>query len=382
MKITIIGAAKPGYVMSVEEALEFSGRAAGICYMKKDWEALCNEDHEVTMKRAKGTLKRKHHSVFGHVNYNILLEKVPKILAMILNNEQDYNTSEKSARYTEMEPSPEEASLYYKWIDILKQEIAKCYPKFDEGKVETLAQENARYMISVFTPATTMLYTCTIQQWNYIIYWSEQFIKTGPEDPFSQKVKQVLREFIAARPKIDVEGLNTEMKKRGFSIIAKRQHRAEEFGENYCTTYMGTFAHLAQAHRHRTLTYEMVIPQEKTFYTPPILEYTQYEKEWQDDIKSLADNFPQGMMVQINERGPVEKFVLKCTERLCGCAQLEIMRQTKKTMDKYLAAVKDKNPDVYDYLEPYSHGPRCTFPGWKCEHPCIFGGSKAFKREV
>jgi hypothetical protein len=382
MKITIIGAAKPGYVMSVEEALEFSGRAAGICYMKKDWEALCNEDHEVTMKRAKGTLKRKHHSVFGHVNYNILLEKVPKILAMILNNEQDYNTSEKSARYTEMEPSPEEAALYYKWIDILKQEIAKCYPKFDEDKVEKLAQENARYMISVFTPATTMLYTCTIQQWNYIIYWSEQFIKTGPEDPFSQKVKQVLREFIAARPKIDVEGLNTEMKNRGFSIFAKRKHRAEEFGENYCTTYMGTFAHLAQAHRHRTLTYEMVIPQEKTFYTPPILEYTQYEKEWQDDIKSLADNFPQGMMVQINERGPVEKFVLKCTERLCGCAQLEIMRQTKKTMDKYLAAVKDKNPDVYDYLEPYSHGPRCTFPGWKCENPCIFGGSKAFKREV
>ena len=46
MKITIIGAAKPGYVMSVQEALEFSGRAAGICYMKDDWETLCSEDSE------------------------------------------------------------------------------------------------------------------------------------------------------------------------------------------------------------------------------------------------------------------------------------------------------------------------------------------------
>ena len=382
MKITIIGAAKPGYVMSVEEALEFSGRAAGICYMKDDWETLCAEDPEKTVKRAKGTLKRRHHSVFGHVNYNILLERIPKILAMILNNEQDYNTSEKSARYTEMEPSPEEGELYYKWIEILKKEIAHCYHMLDENAVEKLAQENARYMISVFTPATTMLYTCTIQQWNYIMYWSEQYIKNGPEDAFSHKVKQVLREFIEARPKIDVEGLNTEMKNRGFSLFAKRLHRAEEFGENYCTTYMGTFAHLAQAHRHRTLTYEMVLPSEKTFFTPPILEYTPYAKEWQDDIKSLEDYYPQGMLVQINERGPVEKFVLKCTERMCGCAQLEIMRQTIKTMKKYLAAVKDTNPDVYDYLEPYSHGPRCTFPGWKCENPCVWGKEKAFKREV
>ena len=382
MKITIIGAAKPGYVMSVQEALEFSGRAAGICYMKDDWETLCSEDSEKTLKRAKGTLKRKHHSVFGHVNYNILLERIPKILAMILNNEQDYNTSEKSARYTEMEPSPEEGELYYKWIEILKKEIAHCYHELDETAVEKLAQENARYMISVFTPATTMLYTCTIQQWNYIMYWSEQYIKNGPEDAFSHKVKQVLREFIDARPEIDVEGLNTEMKNRGFSIFAKRQHRAEEFGENYCTTYMGTFAQLAQAHRHRTLTYEMVLPSEKTFFTPPILEYSPYEKEWQEDIKSLEAYYPQGMLVQINERGPVEKFVLKCTERMCGCAQLEIMRQTIKTMKKYLAAVKDTNPDVYDYLEPYSHGPRCTFPGWKCENPCVWGKTKAFKREV
>jgi hypothetical protein len=47
------------------------------------------------------------------------------------------------------------------------------------------------------------------------------------------------------------------------------------------------------------------------------------------------------MLVKVNERGTVENFVLKCTERLCGAAQLEIMEQTVETMNKYLEAVKN-----------------------------------------
>ena len=35
-------------------------------------------------------------------------------MAMILNNEKEYNTSEKSARYTKMKPSEEEEKLYNK----------------------------------------------------------------------------------------------------------------------------------------------------------------------------------------------------------------------------------------------------------------------------
>ena len=80
------------------------------------------------------------------------------------------------------------------------------------------------------------------------------------------------------------------------------------------------------------------------------------------------------MLVRVNERGTVENFVLKCTERLCGAAQLEIMDQTKEIMNKYLAATKDSNPEVYTYLLKYSKGARCTFPGFKCTSPCIFGG--------
>ena len=118
------------------------------------------------------------------------------------------------------------------------------------------------------------------------------------------------------------------------------------------------------------------------YYVPEIIKCTTLESEWLNDIQSLEEYFPQGMMVSVNERGTVENFVLKCTERLCGAAQLEIMNQTKEIMDKYLNATKDNNVEVYNYLLPYSKGARCTFPGFTCTSPCIFGGKNAFTREI
>ena len=92
-----------GNVLTKEEALDFSGKSAGICYLPDTLETLFNEPIEKTEKRANMTLKSGHHSVFGHATYNLSLEGIPKIIAMILNNEKIYNTSEKSAKYTKME---------------------------------------------------------------------------------------------------------------------------------------------------------------------------------------------------------------------------------------------------------------------------------------
>ena len=114
-------------------------------------ETLFAEAPEKTQRRANGNLESGHHSVFGHAHYNLIFEGIPKILAMILNNEKIYNTSEKSARYTKMQPSEEEKVLYEKWIEKYKKVIKEEYPEFDDKKVKKLAQENARYLISVFT---------------------------------------------------------------------------------------------------------------------------------------------------------------------------------------------------------------------------------------
>ena len=114
MKINIIASTKVGYELPKEEAVNFSGKSAGICYLPDTLDVLFNEPIEKTEKRAQMNIQSGHHSVFGHATYNLSLEGIPKILAMILNNEKVYNTSEKSARYTVMQTSDEEQVLYDK----------------------------------------------------------------------------------------------------------------------------------------------------------------------------------------------------------------------------------------------------------------------------
>lgn len=381
MEIKVIASTKVGYVMPKDEAVDFSGKSAGICYLPDTLETLFAEAPDKTQRRADGNIKSGHHSVFGHPTYNLSLEGIPKILAMILNNEKIYNTSEKSARYTHMEPSPQEKELYEKWIEIFKEKILIQYPKFEDKRALKLAQENARYLISVFTPATVMEYTVNFGQLNYIINWAKDYIKNAEENTFSIKLKETFKEFLAAMPDLEIEGLDSRNKNRNFSLFAKRKNRNEEFGENYSVTYLASFAQLAQAQRHRTLSYEITLLDEPKYYVPPIIAGTNLEKEWLKDISSLKEFFPQGMLVQVNERGTIENFVLKCMERLCGFSQLEIMQETKNIMNKYLEATKDK-PELYQYLLPYSRGARCTFPGWKCDSPCVFGGYGAMIRNI
>ena len=381
MNIEIVASTNVGYKLSKEEAFKFAGKSAGICYLPDNIEKLFLEPEEKTLKRANGTLKSGHHSVFSHCIYNFVLEGVPKILAMILNNEKMYNTSEKSARYTKMEAEGREKELYEKWIEIFEKKISEEYKELDEKKINKLAKENARGLISVFTPATTMEYTTDFRQINYIVHWAEDFIKNAEDTKFNIKLKKVLEEFINKMPDIIIPELNSDVKNRTFSLFAKRE-RKEEFGENYCKNYEVSFSELAQAQRHRTIYYECKLLEKAKFYVPKIIRGSKLEKEWIKDLTELEENFPQAMLVKVNERGTAENFILKCQERICGAAQLEIMEQTKNTLDKYIEKTKNTNNDIYEYLLPYSKGARCTFPGFKCTAPCVFGGKKALERNI
>ena len=69
MEIQVVASTKVGYSLPKEEAINFSGKAAGICYMRDTLQGLMDEDGEVTLKRANGTLKSGHHSVYGHPTY-------------------------------------------------------------------------------------------------------------------------------------------------------------------------------------------------------------------------------------------------------------------------------------------------------------------------
>ena len=84
---------------TTKEDLELTGgHSANICYTQKDWEEIIKEDYQRTENRIKGNKLNNHHSVFGHGHISLYISGVPKLLAMLLNNEHEYNTSEKSAR--------------------------------------------------------------------------------------------------------------------------------------------------------------------------------------------------------------------------------------------------------------------------------------------
>ena len=381
MKIEILGSTNPGYVLPIRTANIFAGREAGICYMKDDISTLFSESEEKSMKRATLTKASGHHSVFGHVSYNFSLEGIPKIIAMILNNEKDYNTSEKSARYTKMEVSDEEKVLYEKWINLFKDKLSELYPTLTQKHLLKLSMENARYLISVFTPSTSLGHTLDYRQLNYILHWMNNFIRTAPDNSFNTLLRPQLMEFVNMFSDFYDEEL-FDGKNRSLSLFSDIE-RVEEWGENYCCSYEGSFAELAQAQRHRTLKYEIKVPDIKaaTFYVPAFIRETNLEESWLIDIKSLAHKYPQGMLVKITERGTAEDFILKCKERLCGAAQLEIALQTNSTLNKYVENTRLTNKRVHEFLLPYANKARCA-SGYSCKAPCSWGAKNALTRLV
>ena len=376
-----------------DEALKLSGKIAGVCYDKEGFTHLENEPEEKTMRRINMTLNNGHHSVYDHILINFNLQNIPKILAMVLNNEHQYTTSEKSARYTPVERSEgsiiteDEEKLYNKWINIFKLKIKEQYGYiYNDSKIQKLAQENARYLVTVFMP-TQMIYSTSLRQINYIASWMQDYIKNiDTSKNFEVKLAGSMKEFINELDRLNVlvDGLMTNEKHRKLSLFGKDLDKRPEFFDYvYSTTYKGSMAELAQAHRHRTLDYQMEMLNKKEYFIPPIIEDDKVlVDEWLCDIENVGNVNPQGELVLIHECGKYDDFILKCKERLCTAAQLEIMRQTRNTLLKYKDALeKSNNPLALD-IEKYSHGARCTFPDFDCTNDCKFKEGKTLKRKI
>lgn len=382
MKIDVISTSLPGNKTSKEEFNKFSGHCAGICYMADTFETLVNEDIAKTQRRVVQTMTGGHHSVFDHNYITLYLEDIPKLLAMLINNEKMYTTSEKSARYTRMKPTEKEELLYNKWMEIFAEEIEKKYPQMSPKKIKKLAQENARYLLSVLTP-TTMVYTVSYRQLNYIYGWLKKF---KADNKILKALEPSVKEFVQQIEKLGYieEGLAEDYKSRGFSLFDNRvKQRVEYFGDVYSTNYKGSFAELAQAHRHRTLSYSIAQLDEDEFFVPPIIEGSEELKnEWLNDMKSVANLLPQGMLVLINERGTYENFILKLKERICTNAQLEICNQSRDTLLKYQKALEKSGHPLAEDIKNYTKGARCTFKDFTCTSDCGFAEGKTLKRLI
>lgn len=359
LQTIVLGSTKTGHTIPIDEALKLSSYAAGVCYMKDDIESILNEDIEKTQRRIDLTLNSGHHSVYQHVHYTLVFRDIPKIVAMLINNEKPYTTSEKSARYTKMKKIPEgERTLYEKWCSIFEELIKKEYPLLKDNHIKKLAMENARYVISVFTP-TTMVYTTNLCQINYLIEMLVKFIRENqeqyPDHPFFTKLnKQIVKFFETLKP-FEVEGMNRKNKNVKLSLFNLRkapENPTDYFDDVYSTYYWASFAQLAQSQRHRTLHYMAFMDNldaknnTTRLYVPNLIKNTSYQDEWLEDLISLPeDSYPQATEVLVNERGLYEHFILKCYERLCCQAQNEIMQQTKETFIKYKRSLELSNPE-------------------------------------
>lgn len=376
-----------------DEAIKISGKIAGVCYDKEGFGHLENEPEEKTMRRVDITLNNGHHSVYDHILINLNLQNIPKILAMVLNNEHQYTTSEKSARYTPVVRQEEsiitedEERLYNKWIDIFKVKIKSQYGNiYNDAKIQKLAQENARYLVTVFMP-TQMIYSTSLRQINYIASWMQKYIDTANMDNlFEKKLSYFMKDLLNELAIVNVldERLMKNEKNRCLSLFGTDLDDIEEhFGNVYSCIYKGSFAQLAQAHRHRTIDYQMEMLDEKEYFVPSIIVDNQMlVDEWIGDMQIVRNVNPQGELVKISEMGKYEDFILKCKERLCSAAQLEIMLQTKETLLRYKKALDESNNPLAKDVEKYSHGARCTFPNFTCSSDCKFNEGKRLTRKI
>lgn len=375
------------------EAIKLSGKIAGVCYDKEGFAHLANEAEEKTMRRVDLTLNNGHHSVYDHILINFNIQNIPKILSMVLNNEKQYTTSEKSARYTPIVRTKDsiitekEERLYNKWIELFKVKIKSQYGNiYNDAKIQKLAQENARYLVTVFMP-TQMIYSTSLRQINYIASWMLDYINNvNKNNIFEKKLASYMKDFLECLDKLNVleDGLMKNEKYRKLSLFGKDlEKKVDYFGDVYSTNYLASFALLAQAQRHRTLDYQMEISDEKEFFIPPILlDDMTLVSEWLNDMLEVKDINPQGELVVINEMGKYDDFILKCKERLCSAAQLEIMYKTRDTLLKYKEALEVSNHPLKDDIKKYSYGPRCTFKDFKCTSDCKFREIKSLTRKI
>ena len=394
-----------------DKSLLIGGFAANICYTERDMEDIMAKPYKEQDKivdavvkgieRARSIMNTRHLSPIEHKEYVLYITGIPKLLAMIINNEKQYTTSEKSARYTKMQPAPSERKVYEEWLGTFKDEILDRKPDMAEAAAEKLGQENARYGISVATP-TKMIYKVNLRQVQYLIGALEAELDNP--NPLYALMRPHMVELVSElRSQCgDIPELQDNDKGVPLSLIKDDNFAPNSFGKTYNVVYNGTPAQVAQAHRHRTLDYDISLlpentPKTQLVYVPKIIrDKPGLVEKWTSDLGELIDSgcFPQGMMVQVSESGSFMDFVRKTKERNCKYAQLEIYDQTIATGRAYQQGLQEevnssKTTKVKEYynglltdLNSRMQGARCTQPDYTCKNPCGDKGAVTFDRII
>lgn len=366
---------------NLNKAMDFCGKVGGICYNEEGLMASFEEPVETTEKRIDRTTSGEHQSIYEHVNIGMYLKDSSKMLNMVLNNEGQYSTSERSLRYTSVKEdecnlTKREIMLYEKWYKIFVDIITAMYDgTLKPFKIKTLAKENARYMTSTFIN-TEMVHTIPLAQLNRVVTYMKKYMDKENKDDFEERLSKDFEMFISECERLNLldERLESNRKERSLRIFGENlKDIPDEFGVTYATTYQGSFAEYAQKERHRIEKSCIERDDSNGFFVPPILQYyPTLMQEWLNDISTVREQVPQGELINIHEEGTFDTFIMKLKERDCSAPQLEIFRQVNDTKRKYYEELKEKDHPYAKKLEPYMNKRRCKFPDYTCPSPCGF----------
>lgn len=379
-----------------------AGLMGGTCYMKDSFETLLNQEPQKHIDRGNLVAGSGHHSCFGHSHVSIEMTGVPKAFAMIINNEKEYYTSEKSGRYTVLKDVNDTENLYDKWLEIFMKKIKEAYPDepfMTDIKIKKLAQENARCLNSIFLPATNLIYTTSFRQLNYLCHWFEDEIE-NPSNYIYSKLTDYFRGFVefAKNEGLYKASVANDNKGRGLGLVRLGFDKVI-YDYAYQTTYKCSFPALADLQRHRSIDYfidsksleEFVSGENRRYFIPEIIKGDRkLVDEWLLDLaKKSVDDIPQGALITACESGNFDTFMLRAKERLCTCAQRDVMLVVRNKTIEYADELKKKAEEtngetyktLYEKILPYTKGSRCM-AGYKCATPCGFGEGITCTRKI
>jgi hypothetical protein len=299
-----------------------------------------------------------------------------------------------------MQPQTErEGQLYTKWHKIFTEQIAAVYPDmFTDKEIDKLANENARYMISVFCP-TSMVYSLPFRNIFYVCDWTREMTNqlSQMSGKFNERLCEELKELRTALLQVVGGKENFHDNKNEYfrfmpvqALGYKDDDNKEYFGDVYTAKFTASFAQVAQEQRHRTLRVKINFsgdaPDEYGFYVPELIRGSRLEAEWLSDMKSIGEVYPQGTLVSVTEQGLFEDFILKSKERMCGRAQLEIMRITEQLFEKFIENKDNLSTANKMRLEAATCDDkpcaRCGFKDFVCTDGCKWGKAKALIRKI
>jgi hypothetical protein len=302
-------------------------------------------------------------------HYNFVIQGIPKILAIVLANEMPYSVSEiKLADRSKAELRQER--LHLEWTNVFYESIRKNHPNLSEPAAGDLAVRNAGYLKSAFSPIA-IEYSVDLRNLGFIINKCKRFISRGnfdgPKD-FFDKLCVSMAEFVQQIEEIFKNNLKQDQidgSLVSFERVVERDSYGNGAFNRSCLMSLDCLFDVLNHNYNDRISCSWFVPIKREFIVPHIIrEYgtTSFVKKWQNDINSIADLYPLGMLVKVSESGLIDAFDRRIKRTMDNSDKLsfEMVSQacallySYKNALKFPCVIKEGQDSIFPYLDQVS----------------------------